>query len=214
MALEQPAAQAPKPKKFRFVGGSLCLDFCNTVGGKRGVIARENLHGYPEFMSWVEQAGLATGPGIERLGRLESKRPAEAAATLERALELREAIYRIFLAIAEAQRPRGTDLAVLNAELAQALGRRGVAASGHGDGFEWRWSDPSKLDDPLGPVALSAAELLTDPKAAQRVRQCEGGNCGWLFLDHSKNHSRCWCDMRDCGNRAKVRRHRLRHKRG
>ncbi|MEW6230587.1 MAG: CGNR zinc finger domain-containing protein [Bacillota bacterium] len=26
------------------------------------------------------------------------------------------------------------------------------------------------------------------------------------FLDTTRNHSRRWCSMRDCGNRVKVRR--------
>jgi len=41
-----------------------------------------------------------------------------------------------------------------------------------------------------------------------RVRRCppsEGG-CGWLFLDQSRNGSRRWCRMADCGTAAKSRR--------
>jgi predicted RNA-binding Zn ribbon-like protein len=44
------------------------------------------------------------------------------------------------------------------------------------------------------------------------VRECSGDTCGWLFVDTSRNHSRRWCDMEDCGNRAKARRHYLRRK--
>ena len=55
------------------------------------------------------------------------------------------------------------------------------------------------------------AELLASEQQLAHLRQCCGDNCGWLFLDSSKNHSRRWCDMRDCGNRAKVRRHRQKH---
>jgi len=69
-----------------------------------------------------------------------------------------------------------------------------------------------RLDQPIGPIAHSAAELLTGIQFRGQVRRCEGHNCGWLFVDSSKNHSRRWCDMRDCGNRAKVRRHRLKMK--
>jgi predicted RNA-binding Zn ribbon-like protein len=32
------------------------------------------------------------------------------------------------------------------------------------------------------------------------------GGCGWLFLDRSRNSSRRWCSMDDCGARAKARR--------
>jgi predicted RNA-binding Zn ribbon-like protein len=60
-------------------------------------------------------------------------------------------------------------------------------------------------------VSGSAAELLTSTELA-RVRECGGENCGWMFLDNSRNHSRHWCDMQDCGNRAKVRRFRQRQR--
>ncbi|MCL4825828.1 MAG: CGNR zinc finger domain-containing protein [Caldilinea sp.] len=36
--------------------------------------------------------------------------------------------------------------------------------------------------------------------------------CGWLFFDASRNRSRRWCSMEDCGNRAKARLHYKRHK--
>ncbi len=45
-----------------------------------------------------------------------------------------------------------------------------------------------------------------------RVRRCGGANCDWLFMHNSRNHSRRWCDMGSCGNRAKARRYYARHK--
>jgi predicted RNA-binding Zn ribbon-like protein len=56
------------------------------------------------------------------------------------------------------------------------------------------------------PVAQSAADLLTSEEL-NRVGQCADDHCGWLFMDMSRNRSRRWCDMGDCGNRAKARRH-------
>ncbi|MCO5162402.1 MAG: CGNR zinc finger domain-containing protein [Mesorhizobium sp.] len=53
-------------------------------------------------------------------------------------------------------------------------------------------------------VAISALSLL-QPDMRRRIRIC--GNCGWLFLDKSRNGSRLWCDMSVCGNRQKARRH-------
>lgn len=58
-------------------------------------------------------------------------------------------------------------------------------------------------------TARSALRLLGEP-AAERMKIC--GNCGWLFLDRSKNRSRYWCDMAVCGNRAKANRHYHRKK--
>jgi predicted RNA-binding Zn ribbon-like protein len=45
-----------------------------------------------------------------------------------------------------------------------------------------------------------------------RIGICEGGLCGWLFLDESRGKRRRWCDMNDCGGRAKARRYYDKHK--
>ena len=59
----------------------------------------------------------------------------------------------------------------------------------------------------LWPVVWSAANLLTS-RILERVGQCaDDRGCGWLFMDLSRNRSRRWCDMKDCGNRDKVRRY-------
>jgi predicted RNA-binding Zn ribbon-like protein len=58
----------------------------------------------------------------------------------------------------------------------------------------------------LAPIVRGAADLLIGPDRA-RVRECGSDTCFWLFLDHSKNGTRRWCDMKVCGNRAKARRH-------
>ncbi|MFG1928500.1 CGNR zinc finger domain-containing protein [Cryptosporangium sp. NPDC048952] len=39
-----------------------------------------------------------------------------------------------------------------------------------------------------------------------RLEACRALDCGWLFLDNSRNASRRWCEMDDCGNRARGRR--------
>jgi len=58
-------------------------------------------------------------------------------------------------------------------------------------------------------TAHSALRLLAEGEIA-RLKIC--GNCGWLFIDRSKNRSRTWCDMTVCGNRVKANRHYHRRK--
>jgi predicted RNA-binding Zn ribbon-like protein len=202
---------SPLPKRFRLVGGALCLDLCNTMGGKREGTAREKLHSYFDFLFWCEQAGLISPSQATALKEKAAQDPTEASAVLRRVLELREATYRVFFGLFNEQKPRPADLAVVNGELAQTLGWMRV--SPQASGFGWSWCpEELQLDYPLGPLAHSAASLLISHDCCAHVRQCRGDNCGWLFLDSSKNHSRCWCDMSDCGNRAKVRRHREKHR--
>ena len=53
-------------------------------------------------------------------------------------------------------------------------------------------------------VAYAAHELLTSSQLP-RVKRCAG--CPWLYLDQSKNSSRRWCTMEDCGKNAKMKRY-------
>ena len=189
--------------RFKLVGGVLCLDFANTRASRDTDNPIEYLHSYADLVAWAEQVGLVDdGKHLLEVAR---QRPAEAEAVLTRARVLREAIYSVFSHISAGKPVPSADLDTLNLAVTDALSRARVVA--RHDGFAWGWAaGPDDLDRVLWPVARSAAELLTSD-ALSRVRECAGDHCGWLFLDTSRNRSRRWCDMRDCGNRAKVRRH-------
>jgi predicted RNA-binding Zn ribbon-like protein len=119
--------------------------------------------------------------------------------SLERARALRRAIYEVFRPIADDEEPRAEALAALHAFYAQAIATARLTPAG----FAW-------ADDALAPVAVAAVDLLRDGPL-DRVSVCAA--CPWLFLDTSRNHSRRWCSMDDCGARAKMRRYRAREAR-
>jgi predicted RNA-binding Zn ribbon-like protein len=118
-------------------------------------------------------------------------------------------MYRIFKAAIEGWKPPAADLALLNAELARAREHEQLVFGGGMFAVDWE-SGPAALDAMLWPAVRSAATLLTAGELA-RVTQCAGPDCAWLFLDSTRNRSRRWCDMADCGNLAKVRRFRGRN---
>lgn len=183
---------------------SLCLDFANTLSWRTAGQPEEKLTSYAALVRWGRRAGIVPPRDARRLLAQAKREPAGAAAALDRAIALREAIYRICAAVASGSRAPGGDLAVLNEAVRDALRRLEIVQQARG--FTWRWPERESLDCVVWPVARSAAELLTSPEL-EKVRVCEGRGCGWLFLDLSRNHSRRWCDMRDCGNREKARRH-------
>lgn len=193
-------------RPFEFIGGQMCLDFVNTLGGLRGGVTQEYICSYDDLVAWSQQAGSMTQEQAADLRRVAELHPDEAGAVLESARMLREALYRIFVAVATDRVPAEADLAILNAELGKAIcGGHIVAVA---DGFVWAWSgDRSALDQILAPIVRSAAELLISPER-KLVRECASATCSWLFVDHTKNHRRRWCSMTGCGNVAKVRRHR------
>ncbi|XAZ26152.1 CGNR zinc finger domain-containing protein (plasmid) [Sinorhizobium sp. B11] len=57
-------------------------------------------------------------------------------------------------------------------------------------------------------IGWLAANLLTSRRDRRPIQACEGPNCGWLFLDHSRNGHRRWCSDRTCGSHARVRKFR------
>ena len=191
---------------WKLLGGHLCLDFANTADWHASDQPEELLTSYAEFVSWSQQAGVLTEKQAKRLLRQAADRPEEAMAVLKRAIVLREAIYEIFAAVAHEQSPQATDLTTLNSALSETLARSQIAPTE--TGFGWQWAgEENALDRPLWPIARSAADLLTSDEL-QRVGQCaDDRGCGWLFLDTSRNHTRRWCDIKDCGNRAKAHRH-------
>jgi len=193
-------------------GGRLCLDFANTVDWHAGAQhGQEYLTTYAELVAWGRHAGiLAEGEARTLLAAAESQ-PERAQAALDQVIALREVIYRIFSALAHDRPTDAGDLAALNAALADAFAHLRLCAAT--PRFSWAWEPGGPdLDRMLWPVVRSAAELLTSDEL-ERVRECAGDSCGWLFLDTSKNHSRRWCDMAGCGNRAKARRHYARGRR-
>jgi predicted RNA-binding Zn ribbon-like protein len=185
----------------------LCLDFVNTANWHASEQPGEEINRYADLVVWAREKGVITDRTADRLLQQASRHPGEAAVVLERAITLREALYRIFSAIAGGHPADNDDLVALNEVLVEALTQLQIVATE--DGFAWNWiGHVESLDWMLLPIARSAADLLASPEDLKRVGECaDDRGCGWIFYDQSRNHSRRWCDMKDCGNRAKVRRH-------
>ena len=196
--------------RFGFVAGRFCLDYANTADWHESTQPIELLTSYGDLLAWGREAGILDPADALDLERLAERTPETAVAVYRRAIILREVLFRIFRAVAHGERAADADLALLNQEVARAGRQAAVVATP--DGYGWSWTSRQALDRVLWEVARSAADLLTSDDLG-RVRQCAGDPCGWLFYDTSRNHSRRWCDMESCGNRAKARRHYARQRR-
>ena len=208
----RPSRLSPTPE---LLGGALCLDFANTVDAGRTASPRDRLHDCADLVSWARHAGIVSAEREASLRASARADPATADSAFNRAIELREAIHRIFSALADGGDPSRADLAALqrwyvDALAAACLRRRGAA-------FAWSWDEalaeiiavaPDRL---LWPIVRSAVDLLTSAELG-RVKACASGTCRWLFVDASKNAARRWCSMADCGSRAKMRRQYARRK--
>ena len=173
--------------ELKIVGGDPALDFANTVGDDR---VPDPLESYATFAAWAVRIGVID----------ETFRPAESKRALDEARALRAAIDAVFRALATGSSPPAAALAQLVQRAGAAVERANLA----GRDLAWDGDDPER---PLWPIAVSALDLLRDGPLDQ-LKVCE--DCPWLFLDTSRNHSRRWCSMADCGTRAKMRRYRAR----
>jgi predicted RNA-binding Zn ribbon-like protein len=197
---------------IELVAGHLSLDFINTLSTRLESYQREYLLGYNDLVAWSRHAGILSMEKARHLKGLERRRPAEAGTVLNRAIEVREVLFRIFSTLAQGNVPRDGDIQDLNGILQDTIGRLQVRRVK--DQFHWEWtSNPNALDAMLWPIVRAAAELLVQSER-NKVRQCANHPvCQWLFLDKSKNQSRRWCSMDLCGSRDKVKRyyHRKKH---
>ena len=198
-----------------FVDGyALSLDFANSAEWRSPGDDQERLRNYEAVLNWAREETILDEAQVQNLLDRARREPEGAGEALVRIVGLREAVYRIFASAAHGRGSEPADLDLLNGELAEAMRHLRLSPLGAdeegGNSYAWMWVDiESQLTSMLWPVARSAALLLTSPQLP-RLRDCANESCGWLFIDHSKNASRRWCDMGECGNRAKARRFRER----
>jgi predicted RNA-binding Zn ribbon-like protein len=180
-----------QPRELPVVAGQLALDFANTVDDPGGPEHHDHIATYAGLLAWSVRLGPLTADQAAALG---ATSPRAAAAAVRKAHTLRTAIQDVFGPLADGADPDGPGWAVLRGYVAEAVSR----AELDGVGYRWAAEAPHAM---LWPVAQAAADLLRGPDLA-RVKRC--GGCPWLFVDRSRNGSRRWCAMGDCGTHAKI----------
>ena len=83
-------------KSFDLDAGALCLDFANTAEWHASARPVERLNDISDLIEWGEAAGVFTAEEATTLRNQMNKEPAPTAGVFERAIRLREAIYRLY----------------------------------------------------------------------------------------------------------------------
>jgi predicted RNA-binding Zn ribbon-like protein len=194
---------------FKYIGGDPAIDLVNTVDWTSHGLEQDRLTDYSRLTRWGEGAGvISAGAAASLRARADAKRR-EAEDAHRLTLRVREVLGRLFGAIARGE-PHGDALNDFNGLLGRALERMRVAPAGKrrrgARALELGWLVlGERLDSVIWPVVWSAASLIVSDEAA-RIRICGGPDCGWLYVDRSRNRLRRWCQMETCGTRAKSRR--------
>lgn len=190
------ALATPQDSDFRdgipFLGSRLWIDFANSAP-----VALGDFLATPEgWARWLKAAGLKAA----------AERKGAAAADLADVHALRAALQRLFDALQTSSRPAASDLHLVNQHLVA-----GAAPP------QLSWRDGQMLVerqeagdmDPLAAIATDFADFATHYETA-RLRHCANPECSLIFYDTARNGTRRWCSMSACGNRHKVRSHRMR----
>jgi len=189
---------------LELVGGALCLDFANTINSRREP-EHDYLLTYSDLVDWAGKVEILSAQQVKSLKQKESQNAKEAEKALEKGQSAREIVYRIFSASANKSKPKEEDLSAITRLYEEAIANGEHAKVGNH--YEIIWQADKTVDALLWSIVASAENLLLSEELG-RVKECP--NCGWLFLDTSKNQSRRWCSMNTCGARDKMRRY---HKR-
>ncbi|RQZ57646.1 hypothetical protein DF057_28100 [Burkholderia cepacia] len=193
----EPVRHAHEWGAADFVGGHPALDFLNTVADTGKTRDADKFVDWPAVHAWAERSGLLAPADLARLLRHARQDDADALVALHR---FREEAYGAIahLTVGSGGTAGARAAGRLAVAIREAIGRSAFDAV---DGrFAWR-PDARVASRWVDAAALGFEHLLRSDDFA-RVRQC--GRCTWFFVDRGRGVGRRWCDMRTCGNRAKV----------
>jgi predicted RNA-binding Zn ribbon-like protein len=179
------------------VGGHLALDLVNTVEPRiPDTEGREHLTSPAALLTWARRTALLDEAEADQVAVAWQQNPDAGRKDLRAAIELRESLYAALTALGDARSP---DLAPITTRWTTAAPRAALRMTSDGARLQAAPLIPDRL-------AFAAVDLVTGLDLT-RLRACptDEGGCGWLFLDHSRNNSRRWCVMADCGTQAKSR---------
>ena len=196
------------------VAGHPALDLVNSK--ERGIPlpncdAHDFLVDTDALLVWARRAGLIADAEAQRVRRSWARHPGSARDALRAVRKIREALHVALLAATGLgptdARARELALEHLHAQWLAAVSRARLVINAGGE-------PPIRLDlstDPAFLLADRAADaaldiLRSDELARLRCCPIDSGGCGWLFLDRTRNRSRRWCRMADCGTQVKARR--------
>jgi predicted RNA-binding Zn ribbon-like protein len=185
----------------------LFVAFANTLEFSRGEPV-EHVPDAEALLDWLHDGGLLSNRArATEAGRLR-RDVDEADRRLQRFLRLRDVLRSAAEDLVNGGDVETTRVRELNHILRHGLhyhqlnhepGGARYAVSQVGD----------RLDQARAAIAGSFAHFLAGG-GADRLRICANDGCRYLFIDRSPAGRRRWCDMRTCGNQAKVARHRAR----
>lgn len=201
--MPQNTAERPEPDQAE----ELFISFGNTLEYERGQPV-DHLPDVTGLLAWLRERRLISGRGLAAEAAHLRRDGEESARRLERFRHLRVVLHAIAAEVTASGHPTAAQLRDLNHILRHGLHYHQIEMDP--DGTRYTFAQVGdRLDQARATIAGSMAQFLADD-APSRLRVCANAGCRFLFIDRSPTGRRRWCDMRTCGNQAKVARHRAR----
>jgi predicted RNA-binding Zn ribbon-like protein len=184
---------------WQLIGGDLAVDLVNTVAYRTDPSRTvDRLADLRHLADWLAVAAPRHGWPVNLSSRSlagSSRRDA-----LDEVRRLREAVAAVLNAQVDGEQPPGEAMELIRRSYEDALTRAVVPPR-----LPLRYEvEVQSTDEAPTLLALAAGRLCTRHDL-ERLQRCAASDCGWYFLDTSRNRSRRWCDPGDCGNRTRVR---------
>jgi len=203
--------------KLALVGGRPCLDFINTIDWRLDPDRRrDTLDDYSALLAFSQRVKLIDETAVSILQERARRFPEDSMRAFTEARSFRETLTALIDA------GKGLNASQVEPTTFAPLLERFASLRQRAHAFErLSWEDgrliatPRRelelLDHPWLMLVRDAEVLLFSPSAA-KIRICAAQGCGWVYVDSSKNGTRRWCSMKNCGNREKARRFSRRQK--
>jgi len=191
--------------EIRLDGGNLSLNFVNTIHDRYEEPFKDYLHHYLDLITWANFADAINSAQKKKLLQMSQENQGGAKLVYKESIQLREAIYGYIVSFLNQDEIPPPNLQLINQWLSRAFSNLELNRVDRDCVLDWK-AENFGLESVLWPIIKSFADLITSD-ARNRIKLCS--NCGWVFVDNSKNNSRRWCSMETCGNRLKARRHAI-----
>jgi predicted RNA-binding Zn ribbon-like protein len=182
---------------YKLIGEEISFDFINTISWPGTEWEHDWLDGPGNFILWATAAGLVNKSKAKLLSGISDVKLTK---EMEYVSTIRRELSKIVTPLAFDKKLPEEAIESLNILIHQIIQQRSIDFKTH----KWVWNDFLSLKEVLAPIIWNAGHVISETDHT-RIRHCP--SCNWIFYDNSKNKSRRWCDMKDCGSRDKSLRY-------
>ncbi len=187
---------------YKLVGEEISFDFINTISWPDSEWRHDWLNVPKNFILWAVAAGVINKRQAKTLA---ARSKTELEKELRHVLTIRSDLAKVLTPLAFNKKPAEGAINKLDKLIHQVNDHHSLDPRR----YNWVWDEPHSFNEVLAPVIWNAGQVLTESDHS-RIRHCP--SCNWIFFDTTKNRSRRWCDMDDCGSRDKALRYYHRQK--